>query len=104
MVDLLCSCGAVNTVEDIVIPRCELNAVPFHGTSVSIVVPNVPATRCNACGVVGIDGKADGAVRWALIDAGYLDIDEVYSHCLEHIRRAVASGGQHDNGADELSV
>lgn len=88
--DVLCSCGGVNTLHDVVVPSCRLN-IPFHGVSIPIVVSDVPATRCDKCGSVGVDGTADGVVRWALVEAGYLDVDEVHSHCLEQIRRVVAS-------------
>lgn len=84
-VSAICRCGAINSLyEDTLVDQVVEAAV--HGAKIPVHVPLLPVTRCRACNFVGIDGAADGAVRWALVVAGALDCDEVHSNALEHIR------------------
>lgn len=84
---VICRCGAINSLYgDLLIDQFVDAAV--HGVIYAVHVPELPVVRCRDCNLIGIDGTADDAIRWALVVAGVIDCDKTHSNALEHIRCA----------------
>lgn len=84
-IPVVCRCGAVNTFRDEIRTNQPVEAA-VHGTVVSLIIARLPIVRCCVCDFTAIDGQADGSIRWALIESGILDCDEVHSNAMEQIR------------------